>query len=129
MNETIQPYLEKLLSSGAKTVEEAAKFIETQTPELASEIVRWGAISEIAAPLIFLMLMLICVAFHFALKKAKWYIAGSLDERNGDPPAWPLNLLPFIVFFIGFAVQMVDVLYPIVAPRLYILEKISSLIK
>ena len=99
MNETIQPYLEKLLSSGAKTVEKAAKFIETQTPELASEIVRWGAISECAAPLIFLMLMLICVSFHFALKKAKWYIAGSLDERNGDPPCWPFNLLSFIGFF------------------------------
>lgn len=129
MNETLKPYLEKLLSSGAKTVEEAAKFIETQTPELAGEIVRWGAISESAAPLTFCLLMFLCVVIHFTLKKARWYIKGNLHERYGDPPVWPVSLVAFIVFFICFAVQMIDVLYPLVAPRLYILEKISSLIK
>jgi len=129
MNETLKPYLEKLLSSGAKTVEEAAKFIETQTPELGNEIIRWGAISESAAPLIFGVFMFLCVIFHFTLAKTKWYISGSLDERNGDPPAWLFNLAVFVLFFICFAVQMIDVLYPLVAPRLYILEKISSLIK
>lgn len=129
MNETLQPYLEKLLSSGAKTVEEAAKFIETQTPELAGEIVRWGAISESAAPLILMVLMIFCVILHQCLKKANWYIKGSLDTKCGDPPGWPFNLVMFIFFFICFTVQMIDVLYPLVAPRLYILEKISSLIK
>lgn len=129
MNETLKPYIEKLLSSGAKTVEEAAKFIETQTPELASEIVRWGAISESAAPLSFMLLMFICVTFHFILLKAEWCIKGTLDERNGDPPVWPFNLAVFVFFFVCFAVQIIDVLYPLIAPRLYILEKISSLVK
>jgi hypothetical protein len=129
MNETLKPYLEKLLSSGAKTVEEAAKFIETQTPELASEIIRWGAISESAAPVILLVLMIICVIFHQLLRNVKWYISGSLNERNGNLPAWPLNFIIFIPLLIIFIVQMMDVLYPLVAPRLFILEKISSLIK
>lgn len=129
MNETIQPYLEKLLSSGAKTVEEAAKFIETQTPELASEIIRWGAISECAAPIFFATMMFVCGVTHLMLKNNKGYIKGSLDKSSGDPPAWPLIFIPFILFFMGFIIQAIDVLYPLIAPRLYILEKISSLIK
>lgn len=129
MNETLKPYLEKLLSSGAKTVEEAAKFIETQTPELASEIIRWGAISESGEPIFFLTMMFVCGVTHFALRKSKWYIEGSLDQRNGSPPAWPLVFVPSVFFFLCFIIQAIDVLYPLVAPRLYILEKISSLIK
>lgn len=128
MNETIQPYLEKLLSSGAKTVEEAAKFIETQTPELASEIVRWGAISETAAPLFFLVLMGTLGIIHVACRKSTPYKDGG-KTWDDYPPLGFFNLALFIGCSLGFVVQTIDVLYPLIAPRLYILEKISSLIK
>jgi hypothetical protein len=128
MNETLKPYLEKLLSSGAKTVEEAAKFIETQTPELASEIIRWGAISESAAPLIFLILMGACVFIHLFYKGEEPYKNGG-PSNDYYPPLFIFNLIAAIGFSFLFIVEMIDVLYPLVAPRLYILEKISSLIK
>lgn len=128
MNETLKPYLEKLLSSGAKTVEEAAKFIETQTPELAGEIIRWGAISESAAPLIYFLLMLVLAVIHLIYRKSNPYKNGG-TTWDDYPPIFLFNLAAFMLATLGFIVQMIDVLYPLVAPRLYILEKISSLIK
>ena len=51
MNETLEPYVKKLLDGGMKTAEDVAKFIEVQTPELGKEIIMWGAVSEVVAPL------------------------------------------------------------------------------
>jgi hypothetical protein len=129
MNETIEPYVKKLLDGGMKTAEEVAKFIELQAPELGNEIVRWGALSECAAPLIFFILMLICMVLHFNYGVEQWYTKGTLDERYGNPPGWPINLVVFIAGFMGFAIQILDVLGPLVAPRLYILETISNFVK
>lgn len=125
MNETLKPYLERLLSSGAKTVEEAAKFIETQTPELAGEIIRWGAISEVAAPVVGLILAVWGAYLHFKYRKSPLYN----DWTKSHPPIILASLVGFIVGTVTFLTNIVDVLYPLVAPRLYILEKISSLIK
>lgn len=60
MNETIEPYVKKLLDGGMKTAEDVAKFIETQTPELGKEMIAWGAVSEIVAPLIGLTIFFTC---------------------------------------------------------------------
>lgn len=125
MNETLKPYLEKLLSSGAKTVEEAAKFIETQTPELAGEIIRWGAVSEVVAPIIGLILAIWAACLHFKYKNHVLY--NTWNESH--PPIILASLVGFIGGTVIFLMNIVDVLYPLVAPRLYILEKISFLIK
>lgn len=57
MNETLEPYVKKLLDGGMKTAKEVATFIETQTPQLAHEVI--GAVSEI---MLFLSGLLILIS-------------------------------------------------------------------
>lgn len=125
MNETLEPYVKKLLDGGMKTAEDVAKFIEVQTPELGKEIITWGAVSEIVAPLFSIVLLLTAVFLHVKCKTSKCYY----DSPACDPP---LVLLPVGMIVFGsllFFCQILDVVYPFLAPRLYILEKISSFIK
>lgn len=126
MDENLQPYVKKLLDGGMKTAEEVAKFIETQTPELGKEIITWGALSEIVAPIFGLLLAAATIWLHFTDRKAKWYIA---DDNYEEIPFIVFNIIAFLISTLLFFVQIMDVLYPIFAPRLYILEKISQLIK
>jgi hypothetical protein len=125
MNETIEPYVKKLLDGGMKTAEDVAKFIETQTPELGKEMIAWGAVSEIVAPLIGLTLFLTMLILHIRYKDYENYYCGSSQY----PPGFPYIAIPGMVGMIIFIAQIMDVIYPLVAPRLYILEKIASFIK
>jgi hypothetical protein len=127
MNPTLEPYVKKLLDGGMKTAEEVASFIEKQTPELGREIITWGAISESIAPIVGLCMMFAALMFHIMHHKTEWYY--SCGKYNSRPPA---ALAPIFVAFIGtviFFTQISDAIYPLVAPRLYILEKISNLVK
>jgi hypothetical protein len=125
MNPTLEPYIKKLLDGGMKTAEDVASFIEKQTPELGREIITWGAVSESVWPILGLLMLAICVFLHKKLSKKPLYY----DNEFGDPP--------FVLFVVGlglggtamFSLTIMSVLYPIIAPRLYILEKISVLIK
>jgi hypothetical protein len=125
MDPTLEPYVKKLLDGGLKTAEDVAKFIEVQTPELGKEIITWGAASEIVAPLFGLILIAVVIFIHINYKKAAWYCEG----LSGDPPICIFNAIAFVFAVCLFFVQVMDVFYPILAPRLYILEKISSFIK
>lgn len=125
MNETLKPYVEKLLNGGMKTAEEVLKFVEVQTPELMNEILIWGAVSEISAPIIGVVMVVLAFIMHFSLKKEKEYYEGSGE----GPPIFLATLIGWAVGSILFLVQIFDVLYPLIAPRLYILEKISTFIK
>jgi H+/Cl- antiporter ClcA len=126
MNPTLEPYVKKLLDGGMKTAEDVASFIEKQTPELGREIITWGAISESIAPIVALCMVFAALMFHIKHHKKEWYY--SLGQ-HGSPPAVlvPIFIASFglLVFFMGIS----DAIYPLVAPRLYILEKISDLIK
>jgi hypothetical protein len=125
MNPTLEPYIKKLLDGGMKTAEDVASFIEKQTPELGREIITWGAVSESVWPILGLLMLAFSVYLHKKLNKKPLYY----DNEYGDPP-WAL-----VVFCLGlagttiFSLTIMSVLYPIIAPRLYILEKISVLIK
>ena len=125
MNETIEPYVKKLLDGGMKTAEDVARFIETQTPELGREMIAWGAVSEIVAPLIGFTLFLAMLILHIRYKDYENYYCGSAH----NPPGFPFIVIPGMGGMIIFIAQVMDVIYPLVAPRLYILEKIASFIK
>lgn len=124
MNETFEPYVKKLLDSGFKTAEEAAKFIETQTPELGKEIITWGAVSEMVAPLIGLVIIGAAWFLHFKCRTSKWY-----TDIDAEFPGIVLCIIGNLVGIIMFLSNIMDVVYPLVAPRIYILEKVASLIK
>lgn len=125
MNETLAPYIKKLLDGGMKTAEEVTKFVETQAPELGKEIIIWGAFSEIVAPLLGLSLVLSAFVLHTKCKNYKFYYASD----SGDPPLAIIPVFMLVGGAILFVVQIIDVIYPILAPRLYMLQKISSLIR
>jgi hypothetical protein len=125
MDEIYKPYIEKLLAGGLKTAEDVAKFVETQTPELGKEILMWGAVSELVVPLIAFIAILSAIFIHIKCKESECYF----KANYGDLPL----VVPNVVYFIGanivFWSNIMDVFYPIIAPRMYILEKVSSFIK
>lgn len=125
MNETLQPYVKKLLDGGMKTAEDVAKFIETQTPELGREMITWGAASEVVAPLFGIVVLFMALFLHVKCKTAKYYY----DSPRGDPPLVLLTVVMTVFGSSVFLCQILDVIYPLVAPRLYVLEKIASFIK
>jgi hypothetical protein len=125
MDETYKPYVEKLLAGGMKTAEDVAKFVETQTPELGREIIMWGAVSEIVAPVIAFIAILSAIFIHVKCKKGDGYY----DAPYGDLPLVAVNTIYFIGANFVFWFNIMDVFYPIIAPRMYILEKVSSFIK
>lgn len=125
MDETYKPYVEKLLAGGMKTAEDVAKFVETQTPELGREMIMWGSVSEIVAPLIAFIAILSTIFIHIKCKKSEGYYGA----RYGELPLVVFNVPYFIVANIVFWANIMDVIYPFIAPRMYILEKVSSFIK
>lgn len=125
MDETYKPYVEKLLAGGMKTAEDVAKFVETQTPELGREIIMWGAVSEIVAPLMGMLIIVAAIYMHIKCSHTETYYTGSRE----NPPGVPFVIVFGLVGFGIFAAEILDVFYPLVAPRMYILEKISTFIK
>jgi hypothetical protein len=126
MDQTLEPYVKKMLDGGIKTAEDIAKFIEVQTPELGREIITWGAISEAIAPLIGLLGIISSLFVHFKCSKHKWYAE---PDSYADTPGIIFNIIFMFVSSCIFFSQIMGVIYPLVAPRLYILEKVSSFVK
>ena len=124
MNDTLKPYVEKLLDSGMKTAEDVLKFVETQAPILGEEIIVWGAVSESVHPLIGILLIGASIFLHVKCRDSKYYY-----EADWAPPAFLITLVLFVIGVFIFIFEIFDVLYPLIAPRLYMLEKISTLIK
>jgi len=124
MNETLEPFVKKLLDGDMKTAEDVAKFIETQTPELGKEIIIWGAISESVTPVIGLLLLFAMLFMHFKYRTCEWY-----TNTDVEVPGIVLFILGSLLGVFIFLCNITYVVYPLVAPRIYILEKISSLIK
>ena len=130
MKELLEPYLKMALESGAKTAEQAANFVMTQSPELVKEVIMWGWVSEAIAPCVFLILICTSICLHIAFKK------DTADKDgfywHGEHEVFPgifFNSLMLIICVIGFFANIMDMLYPLVAPRLYLIETLSHLIK
>lgn len=129
MSPTLEPYVKKLLDGGMKTAEEVASFIEKQTPELGREMIIWGAISESVLPILGLLIVVGCIYLHAKFSThatTGYYNCG----RHEDHPPGIIGVgALMLIGVLTFAFNIMDVVYPLVAPRLYILEKISNFIK
>lgn len=129
MKELLEPYLKMALENGAKTAEQAANFVITQSPELVKEVIMWGWVSEILAPLFGLTVILMAIYFHMKYKNSE-DTEGYWDSCDGsNPPGALLNAILFIAGLLIFFGNIMDVVYPLVAPRLYLIETLSKLIK
>ena len=129
MDPTLEPYVKKLLDGGMKTAEDVASFIEKQTPELGREMITWGAVSASVWPILGLLVIVGCVYLHkkFSQHAPNGYFG--CGECNEHPPGICGVIALMLIGILMFALNIMDVVYPLVAPRLYILEKISGLIK
>lgn len=126
MNTTLEPYLKKLLDGGIKTAEEAVKFIEIQAPQLMHETIVWGSVSEMIAPLIGVLFIVVAAFIHKYLKP--WGDDGYYNSKT-EGPAVLITIIVAAIGIVIFLFNIMDVLYPIVAPRVFLLERISELIK
>lgn len=137
MKELLEPYLKMALESGAKTAEQAANFVMTQSPELVKEVILWGWVSQLLAPIFGLILIILGIYLHLKYHKQKLKEDGSIDRGNsgywtGDA-SYPPGILGVLLMFgfgcLIFFCNIADVLYPLVAPRLYLIETLAKLIK
>lgn len=123
MSDILNKLIETAAEKGMKTAESVANFAYEQSPLLCEEVIRWGWISEITAPLIGLIFIITSLIFHVKFNKSKCYYDWDLF------PVIIITILFGIMGFLMFSLEIIDVLYPLVAPRLYLIEKFSQLIK
>jgi hypothetical protein len=125
MNEKLTQIIEQAAEKGVKTAESLANFAFEQSPILCNEIIRWGWVSEIMAPLSFFIMIATTIVLHFKFKNNEFYKTGD----NYNPPVYIFNICVSIFCAIGFCNEIVDVLYPLVAPRLYLMDIFSKLLR
>ncbi len=124
--QTLDNTLSAFVDGGAKKAEEILSFIEKQTPLLMDEIIRWGVISELVAPIVGLAFIVFAVIFHSVYKK--WGNDGYYGDTTDCPPLVIVSIFSLIIGGLIFLVQTIDVIYPLVAPRMFILDKIKTLL-
>ena len=128
MNDILEPYVKKALDAGSKGLEDICNFISTQAPELVKEIITWGVLSELCAPIVGLLLMIWVFIYYLKARKKETSFYNSKDSEKfpfGKVFTWSFFLVGLLIFLS----QIGEVIYPLVAPRLYLLEKISTLVK
>lgn len=134
----ITEQLSKAMLKIGDWVEATETFALEQTPLLVHEIVRWGIASAGFWVVIGVLLMLSnpAVRFNFS-KSAKLKdhgnVLGAALNEKGDNGDFILALaggivLPIIGFFF-IAVNIMDMLKPIITPRLYLVEYFQALVK
>lgn len=118
--------IEKGIDNTPVVVEKLAKFVEDEAPNLASDIIRLAQVQSSAMIAGFLFL---CVLWGILA----WNNRKSTDW-SGTSPA-PKNMFfitcsgVLLLSSVGFCVNFVSIIKPIVAPRLYLLEYLTHLVK
>lgn len=112
-------------------VEAGGDFVAEQAPLIAKEIVAWGIAGAIVRGGIFLSILLI-------VQWGCWYVRKLIDKGrlfndvgSDDPIRFFTWVFQFVspLLLIGVAVDIYTLVYIWVAPRLYILEELSRLLR
>lgn len=109
------------LKSGA---DQGADFVMEQAPLLAQEIVAWEIWSNAAS--VVLLLLAAALVSVAARRFQDWMEPGDRANRLGIMLSW-FMVMGFIAAFVAF--NLYDMIRPIVAPRLVILEKAAELLR
>ena len=131
MNEALQNELVEVLKLGKNSVLQAADIIKEQAPELVSQILVWEFVKSFLGFLIFLALL---ASFVFFSKRE----VKKIEENDGyeffDAP-FP-NAVPMIITglvtlfsFMVISVESLAWLQILIAPKLFLVEYITDLIK
>jgi hypothetical protein len=131
MNKVIEEKLVASLDEVQKWAESTKDFVSEQAPLVVQEVIRWGIAQNIFWTLLFAILMiLVTITWLYIRKSWKWDTSVG-DGRDWFPVGFFLNgicvLINFVMFtFLSSAVY--NLVYIWVAPRLYVLDQLATLL-
>ena len=128
MNEQLQQKLLQYLNGLESLADKSGDFLGDQIPQIAVEIVRFGAAQHI----IWVIVTMTIVALSEIARRRITRILLVDDTQYGHESLIPLNIITgilMIVFAVAMVHEMIDAMEAIVAPRLFLLEYVKTLIK
>jgi len=128
MNEQLQQRLLQYLNGLESLADKSGDFLGDQIPQIALEIIRFGAAQHIILLVLFASIA-ICVevarrrVVGYMISQSKMYDA---SDMIGPSACFGIVTIIFIVFSI---LELLEATKAIVAPRLFLLEYVKTLIK
>lgn len=132
------PDLNKLIAEkGVESIEEiqtwlqsGKDFVSEQAPLVVNEILKWGIASSIFWMVFGILLLIIAV---IAGKIAIWTMRNGKPTDDGDVFVFISTIITTMVTstagFLLFSVNTYNLIFMLFAPRLYILDELSKLLK
>lgn len=111
-------------------IKQAGSFVKEQLPLVLQEYIAWGFWSNLATCVVWLILLFLAIWINIKMHKAEWF---KLD-RDGDPSMTILvpillSVAALLTLFLVFIPSLLEMIKTLVAPRVYLIEKIAELIK
>jgi hypothetical protein len=126
-SEYFQRQLIEMIELAKHTGTNAVEFVSTQAPEVVHQIVLWEIVNE-SIPVIFLLILLLVgiIVLRAGFKMAKK--SGGWDGGPETVAAMAGAVAIFISIF-AISVEIGDVLKPLVAPKVFLIEYTNDLLK
>lgn len=110
-------------------IKQAGSFVKEQLPLVLQEYIAWGFWSNLATCVVWLILLFLAIWINIKMHKAEWF-----EDSCGDPSMAilvpiVLSITSLITLFLVFIPSLLEMIKTVVAPRVYLIEKIAELIK
>lgn len=112
-------------------VETGEAFATEQVPLLVTEIIYWG-VAEAGFWVVLGTIFLLVSAFTFRFGSKRWAAWSQLDsddEFGHKMPTCVITIFGTAIGFLMFTCNIMDMLKPLVAPRLYLIEYFQQLVR
>ena len=124
MDELLRDKLNELAIKGVDSTFALFDALSEQTPELFDEIILLGVISSAVWAIVPVIFLGLSYTVHRIYKgnDAYW------ESVNNDLPGWVITAILAVAGTITLTPVLHGVLYPLIAPRMYIMEKIAAIL-
>lgn len=123
MNEETKTILNQFLSSLMEGLNKAGAFVTEQLPLVLQEYITW----EIASSIVWLVPW--TLAAIGCVKLWKWLLSIDDDDADDKELAFLIAAVPSIIAFGAVIYNVLDMCKAIFAPRVYLIEELSKLVK
>lgn len=110
-------------------VESTTDFMSTQVPLVVDEIITWGLAKYIFATVICLPFLILLIHTLKTRSKVDWEDSSGYGQPTGSQVFWVIKAVLGLAGSIIFCVHVYHALFVWFAPRLYVLEVLSDLVK